>query len=81
MTFFSSSESRFGTTCNWSNCQVLYALVHILWLSSGALQADHPDEDIHSACLVPGLPVNLDLSRLLQVRSLYRQEVWSEDCQ
>ena len=56
-------------------------MVHIHRISRGALQDDHLDEDIHSACLVPGLPVNLDLSRLLQVRSLYRQEVWTEDCQ
>ena len=64
-----------------SLCKVLHALVHILWLSPGAFQADHLDEDIHSTCLVPRLLVNLCYGGLLHVRSLCRQEVWSEDCQ
>ena len=58
-------------------CQVLHTLVHLHQISLGALQDDHLDEDIHSSSLVPGLLVNLDRSRLLQVWSLHWQEVWT----
>ena len=50
-------------------------------ISRGALKDDHLDEDIHSSSLVPDVLVNLDRSRIPQVRSLHRQEVWTEDCQ
>ena len=56
-------------------------MVHIHRISRGALQDDHLDEDIYSPSLVPGLLVNIDRGRLLEVWSLHWQEVWTEDCQ